>query len=739
MRHIFKSLCLALSAVLLLAPMSLTAFAFNDKEAVSEDYYSRKPAGENKLNSVIVQYKPGAKAIAKAEEEAAVRMETLALQAQRAVQRAEENAAAAAALAADPSASQAQIMAVRYVEAEKQLVREMAEAAEKAAEDFWLNSNGRNKNIALEINAPRVDTIEALDIDIIELPPGMTLADMIELAEDYDNIAFVEADCPAYVSYIPNDEYYKTNQAAFSALKMEDVWDLSKGAKVTVAVLDTGISTNHPDLSGRISFGYNFVSNNSNTIDENGHGTRVAGIIGANGNNLTGIAGINWDVKIMPVKVMNASGTGTMANVARGIIYAADNGADIINLSLGGPDDSTVLSKAIDYAYSKNVIIVASTGNDGSAAGVDYPARYDKVIGVGASAPVLKEEYSNGGQGITISTPGGLYSTTMNRSYAYSAGTSFSAAVVSGVLSLAKGFNPNMTPADAMRLVIDTATPAAAGGWNPDTGYGTLNAPELVKAASRMDASKAAPKPADTTPPVLTLLGDLNMRVDQDGVFIDPGFRAVDDDGVVVTDKVAVTGTVYINLPGFYTRLYTVADDAGNSSAAIRIVEIVAVPDLDEFEEKEQQKEKEQKEKEQKEKEQQKSAKPEDEEDLSPADDEEDLYAEENAAGESADNESVISESSNEVPLAEEPAIEEEAYGLLEIPDADAISGLNEEAAEDEEIELIDEEDVPLAAAPVGPGSSNYIIYISLLVIVVAAAAIIVVVRQKQKNRNSAA
>lgn len=205
---------------------------------------------------------------------------------------------------------------------------------------------------------------------------------------------------------LPNDPEY-SKQWNLRSIGMEQAWEKSKGEGITVAVIDTGVSQ-VPDLRDtEFVEGYNFVEDSSDTRDDNGHGTHVAGTIAQTTNNRYGVAGIAYKAKIMPLKVLSASGGGTVADIAEAIQYAADKGATVINLSLGGSGESKTLRDAIDYAYRKGVTIIAAAGNENKNAS-SYPARYPKVISVAAlDATGNRANYSNYGAGVDISAPGG--------------------------------------------------------------------------------------------------------------------------------------------------------------------------------------------------------------------------------------------------------------------------------------------------------------------------------------------
>ena len=216
----------------------------------------------------------------------------------------------------------------------------------------------------------------------------------------------IEPDYIYHAFIAPNDPDY-SKQWNLRGINIERAWEENHGEGITVAVIDTGVSI-VPDLQEtEFVEGYDFVNDRSNAEDDNGHGTHVAGTIAQSTNNNYGVAGIAYKAKIMPLKVLSGTGGGTVGDIAEAIRFAVDNKADVINMSLGGGGETQVMKEAIEYAYSKGVVIVAAAGNadDNSAA---YPARFPHVIGVSAvDASGNKAPYSNFGAGIDIAAPGG--------------------------------------------------------------------------------------------------------------------------------------------------------------------------------------------------------------------------------------------------------------------------------------------------------------------------------------------
>jgi serine protease len=218
----------------------------------------------------------------------------------------------------------------------------------------------------------------------------------------------VESVEPNYkVRLFANDPLF-SKQWNFRQLRMEDVWKKGTGEGVVVAVIDSGVSTHLGDLSpSRFLKGYNFVDRNADFEDDHGHGSHVAGTIGEDTDNNKGVAGMAYNCRIMPLKVLSADGSGSTMAIAEAIVYAADNGANVINMSLGGGGYSEVLEDACKYAYGKGVTVVAAAGNE-SEGSSSFPGQYDSVISVAATSPQqILAGYSNYGFGVDVAAPGG--------------------------------------------------------------------------------------------------------------------------------------------------------------------------------------------------------------------------------------------------------------------------------------------------------------------------------------------
>lgn len=290
----------------------------------------------------------------------------------------------------------------------------------------------------------------------------------------------------------PNDPDY-AKQWNLKQINVEQAWLENAGDGITVAVIDTGVSP-VPDLKNtEFVAGYDFVGDRPEANDDQGHGTHVAGTIAQSTNNGYGVAGIAHHAKIMPIKVLAASGGGTISDIAEGIKFAADNGADVINMSLGGGGESRLMQEAINYAYNKNVVIIAAAGNANQNA-ASYPARYPKVIGVSAiDAAGVKAPYSNYGAGVDITAPGGsesggILQETIDPASGEAVfedykGTSMASPHVAGVAAMIKAAGVE-EPAEVLQVLKQSAQKVKDDPFN-HYGAGYLNAGEAMREAAK--------------------------------------------------------------------------------------------------------------------------------------------------------------------------------------------------------------------------------------------------------------
>lgn len=258
-------------------------------------------------------------------------------------------------------------------------------------------------------NTPQLNSVFSVSDRLYVVKGDRTTLKSLKKSKLAKETEYIEPNYIYTALVAPNDPDY-SKQWNLRSINVEAAWSETKGKDVTVAVIDTGVSR-VPDLK-ETSFvkGYDFVNDKVEADDDNGHGTHVAGTVAQSTNNNYGVAGIAYEASIMPLKVLSAYGGGTVADIAESIKFAADNGADVINMSLGGGGESHVMKDAIDYAHGKGVVIIAAAGNEGQNS-ASYPARYPHVVGVAAiDAAGEKAPYSNFGAGVDISAPGGSQS-----------------------------------------------------------------------------------------------------------------------------------------------------------------------------------------------------------------------------------------------------------------------------------------------------------------------------------------
>jgi serine protease len=364
---------------------------------------------------------------------------------------------------------------------------------------------------------------------ILEMDSTESMKENLKMLKSNPDIIYVEPDYQIKAFYTPNDPYF-SYQWHFHQIQLENAWEIENGgnSNIKVAVIDTGIAyedydsfTQAPDLAGTtFSQGYDFVNDDTHPNDDNGHGTHVAGTIAQTTNNGLGVAGVAYKTSLMPVKVLDIDGYGYTSWVAEGIYYAVDNGAKVINLSLGSTEYSQTLYEAVEYAFQKGVIIVASAGND-STSTLSYPAAFPEVISVGAVRyDKTLAYYSNYGEGLDIVAPGGdinvdqnsdgyadgvLQQTfhppgaTSNFAYYFFQGTSMAAPHVSGVAALLLAHGENAS--EVRNIINSTADDLGETGYDEVYGYGLLN------------ASKALDRISPSAPLMLnpTLLNNINF------------------------------------------------------------------------------------------------------------------------------------------------------------------------------------------------------------------------------------
>lgn len=360
------------------------------------------------------------------------------------------------------------------------------------------------------------DEIQPIKVKKIKIPVNAIEKIKNALSKN-PHFNFVENNFIASTAQVPNDYYYNF-QWHIPKISAPDGWNITTGSTdIPIAIIDSGVDPTHPDLSGKLLQGYNFLNESFDTHDVLGHGTAVSGAAGAISNNYTGVSGIAWDNPIMPLVVLNSSNYATYYDIARAITYAVDRGIRIINISIGGSSSSSTLQNAVNYAWNKGAIIFASAMNNATNIPY-YPAACNNVVAV--SATTLDDtlaSFSNYGSWIDISAPGvSIYTTTNGSSYGYKSGTSFASPISAGLSALILSANPTLTNQELLNIIKNNADDLGEEGYDIYYGWGRINVFKSLLSAINLKPVK------DTEPPVVsiiypsdnsTLLGDITITI----------------------------------------------------------------------------------------------------------------------------------------------------------------------------------------------------------------------------------
>jgi len=351
------------------------------------------------------------------------------------------------------------------------------------------------------------DFIPQVNTMVLHVPPDRleTVQDALSRSPHFKSVS---KDYLRYLySTIPNDYWYP-GEWHLQKIQAPQAWDFTVGdANVVIAVVDDGAAA-VPDLVQKLLTGINIIDGGTYTTGDGGHGTAVTGIIAASTNNGIGVAGITWLNKILPVKVYNsATGYITCSAAAQGIVWAADHGAKVINMSFGGSECS-VEKSAVDYAWGKGAVLVAAAGNDANST-PNYPAAYSNVIAVASTDPNDSlSSFSSYGSWLSVSAPGGnIVTTYSNGGYAGFSGTSAAAPVVSGIAGLVMSANPVLSNSQVKSIIEKNADDLGSPGFDNYYGWGRVNAYKAVLAALC-----AAPPPLDIIPPTASVTFPANSN-----------------------------------------------------------------------------------------------------------------------------------------------------------------------------------------------------------------------------------
>lgn len=386
-------------------------------------------------------------------------------------------------------------------------------------------------------NASSVSQIATTTVEV----PAADAAAASQRINQLNGVSSVSVDQPVSVDMVPNDPAYPS-QWGLAATGAPNAWDTSTGSSSTIiAVVDTGVTVS-PDLAGRVLPGRDFVNNDFDASDDHGHGSEVATVAAARGNDASGIAGLCWQCRILPVKVLDSTGSGYMSNVAFGIVWATDNGAKVINLSLGGPTNLQALTDAVNYAAAHDVLVVAAAGNDGSS-NPTYPAATPAAMAVAGSTSSggLYTWSQRGSSWVDVAAPG-CNKATGRGVLSDFCGTSSATPFTAGLAGLLRSERPDLS-ADAIRSALESTTQTL--------NVAGASAHGIVSAVASM-ASLVSPAPPQSAAPDTAAP---SVGVDPSGGYLSGVTQAI----VHVSDDQGL-GAVAIEVGG---RLVARADLAG--------------------------------------------------------------------------------------------------------------------------------------------------------------------------------
>ena len=328
--------------------------------------------------------------------------------------------------------------------------------------------------------ARRVAAIPRINVHVIELPPQANDRAVAALLKGDRHISFAEVDQMVPPAYTPNDPNF-TRGWHLPKIGAPGAWDYSHGDGVTIAILDSGVDGTHPDLAGSMVPGYNAYDRNTDTRDVYGHGTLVAGAAAMMGNNLVGGTGVAFKSRIMPIRVTSLDGYGNWSAMANGIIWAADNGARVANLSFQQSCGSSTLWNAAQYMRSKGGVVTISAGNYGT---LESMSPSDSITCVGATdSSDNKASWSSYGAFVDIAAPGvGIFTSARGGGYSSASGTSFSAPVTAAVYALMMSVNRTLTPSQLDAALFSAALDLGTFGKDAYYGHGRVDAQAAVAA-----------------------------------------------------------------------------------------------------------------------------------------------------------------------------------------------------------------------------------------------------------------
>jgi len=388
------------------------------------------------------------------------------------------------------------------------------------------------RQIIAALGARDADEFPGIGVFVLDLPTEADEAAFARAMIERPDVEFAELDrIVPPTDVLPNDPWFANWEGHLRRIQAPTAWSTTVGSSnVVIAILDTGVDTNHEDLAAKSVPGWNTYNNNSSSMDVYGHGTRVAGTAAAISNNGVGVASVCWSCRIMPIRVTDANGYATYSTIASALTWAADHGARVANISFIVSESSTVTSAA-QYFQGKGGVVASSAGNYTTFSNAsDNPY----ILTVSATDPYdVITSYSNTGNNVDVAAPGDSFTTQIGGGYVSAAGTSFSSPIVAGVAALVMSANPQLSAAQVQNIVKQSADDLGAAGWDPVYGMGRVNAARAVSMA-------AGGGTVDTIPPSVGFLSP-NNGMDVSGV-VTVQISATDNTGVSIVDF-SVDGT----------------------------------------------------------------------------------------------------------------------------------------------------------------------------------------------------
>ncbi|MBK1689161.1 S8 family serine peptidase [Rubrivivax gelatinosus] len=335
------------------------------------------------------------------------------------------------------------------------------------------------------------------ELYVVDLPAGVSERAVQQRLARHRLLKFAELDRRIAPAYAVNDPYLGS-QWHLGTIGAASAWDLSQGAGVTIAILDSGIDGKHPDLAARMVAGWNFYDGNADTSDANGHGTAVAGAAAATSDNATGVAAVAGKANLMPVRIADANAYAYWSTVAQGLTWAADHGARVANISYNGVAGSSTVASAANYLRGKGGLVVVAAGNDGKDPGF---AATTAMIPVSATDSADKRtSWSNYGAFVALAAPGsGIWTTNRGGGYSAWSGTSFASPITAGVVALMMASRPDLPNTTIESLLYASAQDLGTAGRDTNFGHGR------VDAAAAVAAAVAAAPAADTSAPAVAI------------------------------------------------------------------------------------------------------------------------------------------------------------------------------------------------------------------------------------------